>query len=213
MFTLVRYLTHPQAQVDPTSPARSWGLSTAGHRRVQELVSAGWLIGTTQVVTSAERKALETAKSIAAALGVQIEVREGMHENDRSATGSCHRMSLKALPIASSLSRAKACEDGSAPEMHKRVSRRGGNRARSGAAWTCAVRRARCCRLAPVFSLRRSSNRPYSRKFFILGGGWKKRPDGGGEFGFESNPEDRGCSIPRQLYPREQTRRGTARWV
>ena len=87
MFTLVRYLTHPQVQVDPTTPVPSWGLSAAGHRRVQELVSAGWLIGTTQVVTSAERKALETAKPIAAALGVQIEVREGMHENDRSATG------------------------------------------------------------------------------------------------------------------------------
>jgi len=87
MLTLVRYLTHPQVHVDPATPVPSWGLSAAGHRRVQLLASAGWLQGTTQVVASAERKALETAEPIAAALGVQIEVREAMHENDRSATG------------------------------------------------------------------------------------------------------------------------------
>lgn len=87
MVTLVRYLTHPQVQIDPRTPVPSWALSNAGHRRVQDLVLAGWLRGTTKVVTSAERKAIETAQPIAVALGVQIEVREAMHENDRSATG------------------------------------------------------------------------------------------------------------------------------
>jgi broad specificity phosphatase PhoE len=38
-------------------------------------------------ITSAERKALETAEPIADALGVRVEVRDAMHENDRSATG------------------------------------------------------------------------------------------------------------------------------
>lgn len=84
---LVRYLTHPQVQIDPRTPVPSWGLSHAGHRRVEDLVRAGWLSGTTQVVTSAERKAIETAQPIAAALGAEIEIREAMHENDRSATG------------------------------------------------------------------------------------------------------------------------------
>ena len=39
------------------------------------------------VVYSAERKAIETAEIIAAKLSVAVEVREAMHENDRSATG------------------------------------------------------------------------------------------------------------------------------
>jgi broad specificity phosphatase PhoE len=87
MSTLIRYLTHPQVQIDPSSPVTSWGLSPVGRARVQALAGAGWLRGTTQVIASAERKALETAEPIAAALGVGIEIRDAMHENDRSATG------------------------------------------------------------------------------------------------------------------------------
>jgi broad specificity phosphatase PhoE len=45
------------------------------------------LAGTRAVVSSAERKAIETAEPIAAALGIEMIVREAMHENDRSATG------------------------------------------------------------------------------------------------------------------------------
>ena len=84
---LVRYLTHPQVWIDPAIAVPAWGLSTVGHDRVRALVEAGWLSGTTQIVSSAERKAIETARPIAAGLGIDIEIREAMHENDRSATG------------------------------------------------------------------------------------------------------------------------------
>src|SRR5262245_33229762 len=87
MPTLIRYLTHPQVQIDPSVPVTSWRLSPVGSARAQALAGAGWLRGTTQVIASAERKALETAEPIAAALGVRIEMRDAMHENDRSATG------------------------------------------------------------------------------------------------------------------------------
>jgi broad specificity phosphatase PhoE len=87
MTTLVRYLTHPQVQIDPQVPVPWWRLSAVGTARVQVLITAGWLAGTTLVVSSAERKALETAEPLAAALSVPLEVRERMHENDRSATG------------------------------------------------------------------------------------------------------------------------------
>jgi broad specificity phosphatase PhoE len=87
MTTLVRYLTHPQVQIDPAIPVPSWGLSAVGRARVKALAIAGWLEGTTQIVCSAERKAVETAEPIAAALGISLEIRGGMHENDRSATG------------------------------------------------------------------------------------------------------------------------------
>jgi broad specificity phosphatase PhoE len=64
-----------------------WSLSAAGRARVHALVAAGWLKDTTRVVSSAERKAVETAEPIAVGLAVELEIRERMHENDRSATG------------------------------------------------------------------------------------------------------------------------------
>lgn len=87
MTRLVRYLTHPQVEMDPAVPVPDWGLSAVGQARVSALVEAGWLAGTTAVVSSGERKAMETAAPIAAGLGVELEIREAMHENDRSATG------------------------------------------------------------------------------------------------------------------------------
>ena len=87
MAALVRYLTHPQVQVDLDVPVPAWGLSDVGKARVYALVKAGWLSGTTQIVSSGERKAIETAEPIAAALDVKLEIRPTMHENDRSATG------------------------------------------------------------------------------------------------------------------------------
>ena len=84
---LVRYLTHPQVNVDTTIAVPLWSLSPQGRARVTALVHAGWLAGTTLIISSAETKAIETAKPLAAALGVDLEIREAMHENDRSATG------------------------------------------------------------------------------------------------------------------------------
>src|SRR5262245_9952056 len=84
MTALVRYLTHPQVQIDSGIPVPSWGLSAVGRTRVGVLIQAGWLNGTTQVVSSAEQKALETAQPIAVALNLALEVRAEMHENDRS---------------------------------------------------------------------------------------------------------------------------------
>ena len=65
----------------------SWGLSAIGRTRVQALVEVGWLTGTTQIISSGERKSIETAEPIATALGIDVEINEAMHENDRSATG------------------------------------------------------------------------------------------------------------------------------
>jgi broad specificity phosphatase PhoE len=64
-----------------------WGLSLVGRRRLAALAASGWLFGTTAILSSGERKAIETAEILATALGLMVEVREAMHENDRSATG------------------------------------------------------------------------------------------------------------------------------
>ena len=85
--TLARYLTHPQVVIDPLIPVSSWGLSEVGKARTEAIASTGQLSRTTQIICSGERKAIETAEIIAAKLNVDVEVRDAMHENDRSATG------------------------------------------------------------------------------------------------------------------------------
>lgn len=83
----VRYLTHPEVQVDPAVPIPDWSLSAVGRARVAALIATEYLNGTVLVISSAETKALETASPIADALGVAMIRRPAMHENDRSATG------------------------------------------------------------------------------------------------------------------------------
>jgi broad specificity phosphatase PhoE len=87
MQNCVRYLTHPQVQIDPTVPVPLWTLSAIGRKRVYALARAGWLFGTTEIIASGEPKALQTAEILAAELGLAVTVKEAMHENDRSATG------------------------------------------------------------------------------------------------------------------------------
>jgi broad specificity phosphatase PhoE len=87
MTCVVRYLTHPQVKIDPTVPVPSWGLNEVGRARAEAVATAGSLLDTTQIISSGERKAIETAEIIAAKLIVDVEVREAMHENDRSSTG------------------------------------------------------------------------------------------------------------------------------
>jgi broad specificity phosphatase PhoE len=87
MSGIVRYLTHPQVAIDTTIPVPKWSLSSIGRTRTETLAKKGWLSDTTRIVSSAERKAVETAEIIARQLNITVEVREAMHENDRSATG------------------------------------------------------------------------------------------------------------------------------
>ncbi|WP_353472952.1 phosphoglycerate mutase family protein [Salipiger sp. H15] len=82
-----RYLTHPQIVVDPAREVPRWHLSDTGRTRVAALAASGALRGTTRIVSSDETKALETARPLAEALGLSVEVRPALHENDRSATG------------------------------------------------------------------------------------------------------------------------------
>src|SRR5262245_26044939 len=86
MQNCVRYLTHPQVQIDPSVPVPLWKLRAVGRKRVQALAKAGWLSGTAEIIASGEPKALEAAEILAAALGLAVTVKEATHENDRSAT-------------------------------------------------------------------------------------------------------------------------------
>ena len=85
---IARYLTHPQVDIDPNKAVPLWSLNEIGRTRVAALAKQlGVLHATTRVISSDENKALETAIPIANALGVTVEVRPKMHENDRSSTG------------------------------------------------------------------------------------------------------------------------------
>ena len=83
----VFYLTHPQVQIDPAVPVPNWGLSALGRTRARLAAEAAWTQGVTTIVSSQERKAVETAALIAEARGIAATVDPAMHENDRSATG------------------------------------------------------------------------------------------------------------------------------
>ncbi len=81
------YITHPQVRIDPDVPVPRWGLSDLGRRRAEKAAATDWATRLGRIVSSDETKAIETARILAAATGAEIEIAEGMHENDRSATG------------------------------------------------------------------------------------------------------------------------------
>lgn len=80
------YLTHPEVEIDPATSVPDWGLSPTGAARVAALAAA-LPKRAVQVISSAERKALETAWPLARQFGTAVSVRPLMHENDRSSTG------------------------------------------------------------------------------------------------------------------------------
>lgn len=87
MIARIRYLTHPQVRIDPNVPVPMWELSEEGRARARALSKAPWIKTTSRIVSSAERKAIETAEIVGATMQLDVEVRAGMNENDRSATG------------------------------------------------------------------------------------------------------------------------------
>jgi broad specificity phosphatase PhoE len=97
---VIYYLSHPQVVVDPKMPVPDWGLSDIGRARARAAADAGWTIGITRIVSSAERKAIETAEIFARPRGLLAEVRPKMHENDRSATGYLAPPEFEALADA-----------------------------------------------------------------------------------------------------------------
>jgi broad specificity phosphatase PhoE len=81
------YLTHPQVQIDPKIPIPDWSLSAIGRQRIVDALEKPWLKTLRRIVTSDERKAVQTAGIIGDAMGITIEVWPHMGENDRSSTG------------------------------------------------------------------------------------------------------------------------------
>ena len=84
---ILYYVTHPQVRIDAAIPVPEWGLSDIGRARAVAMLDQPWVGSIRRIVSSDERKAIETGEILARHLGLAVEVRERMHENDRSATG------------------------------------------------------------------------------------------------------------------------------
>jgi len=68
-------------------PVPEWGVSDIGRRRTLAICNSPRLKATQLIVSSGERKALETASLIGNALRLSVLSLPESHENDRSATG------------------------------------------------------------------------------------------------------------------------------
>jgi broad specificity phosphatase PhoE len=84
MFAL--YITHPQVLIDPDTPVPDWGLSERGRERAGLAAASRWASTLSRIVSSEERKAIETAEILSGGR-LLAEVHPAMGENDRSATG------------------------------------------------------------------------------------------------------------------------------
>ncbi|TAK13978.1 MAG: histidine phosphatase family protein [Anaerolineae bacterium] len=88
MMTQSLYLIrHAQPEPDATAPASEWRLSHEGRRATVALAAGLQDAGITRLVASFEPKAVETARLLAAELGIPSAIAAGLHEHDRSNVG------------------------------------------------------------------------------------------------------------------------------
>ena len=87
--SVLRYLSHPQVQIDPAVEITQWSLNAVGQARIDALVAvaADRLSDTTAVFSSPERKARDAPTPISQALGLDQRIAPNSYENDRSSTG------------------------------------------------------------------------------------------------------------------------------
>ena len=98
--TKLRYITHPEVTVDPSVAVTRWNLSPVGLARAHAIVRQPWASAIGRIVSSTEAKAVQTATILSEHLGISIEIREDLGENDRSATGFVAPTRFEALADA-----------------------------------------------------------------------------------------------------------------
>lgn len=83
----LRYISHPNVLIDPDVPVPQWSLNAEGEQRARVMTTMAWTASIGRIISSDETKARMTADILAAALGLEVEVRPETGEIDRSATG------------------------------------------------------------------------------------------------------------------------------
>ena len=84
---LLRYISHPQVQIDPDVPVPKWSLSDRGAERAKAMLAQPWVNQIGHVISSDETKARETAAFLVNHLGLALDARPATDEIDRSSTG------------------------------------------------------------------------------------------------------------------------------
>ena len=77
---------HARPDIRPTVPARQWPLSEAGRAQCALLADQLTPYAPATLISSVEPKALETAQLVAHSMHTSVQVVNGLHEHDRSAT-------------------------------------------------------------------------------------------------------------------------------
>ncbi|ROS74046.1 broad specificity phosphatase PhoE [Curtobacterium sp. PhB130] len=81
------FLTHAEVDVDPAEPIESWRLSATGRIRAGAAHRTAWDPAIARIASSEERKAVETAALLGAAVSGTPTTDPLLGEIDRSATG------------------------------------------------------------------------------------------------------------------------------
>ncbi|WP_144759053.1 histidine phosphatase family protein [Curtobacterium sp. 9128] len=81
------FLTHAEVVIDPAVPIETWHLSPGGRLRAAAAHRVAWHAGVARIVSSDERKAVESAELLAGAVGRTASTDAALGEIDRSATG------------------------------------------------------------------------------------------------------------------------------
>ena len=87
---------HSLPEIDPAIPGRLWHLSAEGERRCTVLAERLAGYGLEYIVSSAEPKAVETARVVAGHLGLPCSTKPGLHEHDRSNVSGLSRAGFQA---------------------------------------------------------------------------------------------------------------------
>jgi broad specificity phosphatase PhoE len=81
------FITHPNVVVSADVPVPRWPLSARGRERMTAALALPWVKHLSAIYCSAEQKAMDGAEIVARHLGLCIQQREDLGENDRSSTG------------------------------------------------------------------------------------------------------------------------------
>jgi broad specificity phosphatase PhoE len=71
----VFFITHPEVVVDPLVAVPQWRLSPRGVARVRRMLEQAWVAESGHIVSSTERKAVDTAELLAGHRALSFAVR------------------------------------------------------------------------------------------------------------------------------------------
>ena len=80
----LRYVSHPEVEIDPDVPVPRWGLNDVGRARALRMLDQPWIGDVGAVICSDEQKALDTAAIVGAHLELEPDIRPSTHENLRA---------------------------------------------------------------------------------------------------------------------------------